>query len=327
MHFANDNGPCQGQYAFMTSVLVLAAVPPESRAGEPVALTPAQARLRKLVLDAVPSPHTQRNYAQALDDLFAFCASRPLTREVLMEWRAGMEALSPSTINVRLSAVRKMIGEARKNGMLGAEEAATLTEVPNISQKGTRLGNWLTREQAKELLAVPDRSTLKGKRDYVILALLVGCALRRNELAELDVQTIQQREGRWVLADLEGKGRRIRTVAIPIWVKQGINAWMTAAGIEDGRLLRSISKSGKINRDTLSDWAVWSVVEQSSKQIGIEHFGAHDLRRTCAKLCRKNGGDLEQIKFLLGHASIQTTERYLGSEQDIEIAVNDNLGL
>jgi integrase len=64
----------------------------------------------------------------------------------------------------------------------------------------------------------------------------------------------------------------------------GINAWMIAAGIEDGRLLRSVSKSGKVNRDTLSDWAVWSVVEQSSKQIGIEHFGAHDLRRTCANV-------------------------------------------
>ncbi|HTF71706.1 MAG TPA: site-specific integrase, partial [Edaphobacter sp.] len=195
------------------------------------------------------------------------------------------------------------------------------------ARRGPRLRNWLTREQAKELLAVPDRSSLKGKRDYVILALLVGCALRRNELAELDVETIQQREGRWVLADLEGKGRRIRTVAIPIWVKQGINAWMTAASIEDGRLLRSVSKSGNINRDTLSDWAVWSVVEQSSKQIGIEHFSAHDLRRTCAKLCRKSGGDLEQIKFLLGHSSIQTTERYLGSDQEIVVAVNDNLGL
>ena len=186
-----------------------------------------------------------------------------------MEWRAGIESLSPSTINVRLSAVRKMVGEAQLAGMIGQEEAATLTEIPNISQKGTRLGNWLTREQAKDLLAVPDRSNLKGKRDYVILALLVGCALRRNELAELDVETIQQRDGRWVLADLEGKGRRIRTVAIPIWVKLGINAWMAAAGIEDGRLLRSVSKSGKVNRDTLSDWAIWSIVEQSSKQIGI----------------------------------------------------------
>jgi len=78
-------------------------------------------------------------------------------------------------MNVRLSAVRKLVGEARRAGMIGQEEAACLTEIPNISQKGTRLGNWLTREQAKELLAVPDRSTLKGKRDdYVILALLVG---------------------------------------------------------------------------------------------------------------------------------------------------------
>jgi integrase len=137
---------------------------------------------------------------------------------------------------------------------------------------------WLTREQAKELLTVPDRSILKGKRDYVILVLLVGCALRRQELATLDVETIQLREGRWVLADFEGKGRRIRTVAIPVWVKQGINAWMTAAAIGDGRLLRSISKGGKVGK-SLSDWAVWSVVEQSAKEIGIERFGAHDLRQ------------------------------------------------
>jgi integrase len=111
------------------------------------------------------------------------------------------------------------------------------------------------------------------------------------------------------------------------WAVRGFFHPLFSAGIDKGRLLRSVSKSGRVNRDSLSDWAVWSVVEQSSKQIGLERFGAHDLRRTCAKLCRKNGGDLEQIKFLLGHSSIQTTERYLGSEQDIEIAVNDNLGL
>ena len=86
----------------MTDLLVLAPQPSESRAGEPLALTPAQALLRKLVLDAMPSPHTRRNYAKALDDLFQFCASRPLSRSLFMEWRAGMESLSPSTINVRL---------------------------------------------------------------------------------------------------------------------------------------------------------------------------------------------------------------------------------
>jgi integrase len=280
-----------------------------------------------MVLDSVKSIHSKRNYAKALDDLFVFCGSQPLSRALLMEYRTTLDHLSPSTINVRLSAIRKLVGEARRNGMIGLEEAANLSDIPNVRQKGARLGNWLTREQAKELLTIPDRSKLKGKRDYVIIALLVGCALRRQELAMLNIEDIQLREGRWVIIDLRGKGGRIRTVAVPIWIKQGIDIWMTEAKIEKGRLLRRLSKSGKIVGDGLGDWAIWSVVEQSSKQIGIEHFGAHDLRRTCAKLCRKSGGDLEQIKFLLGHSSIQTTERYLGSEQDIEIAVNDNLGL
>jgi integrase len=280
-----------------------------------------------MVLDSVVSANSKRNYAQALDALFLFAAGRPLTRALLMEWRATMEKQSPSTVNIRLSAVRKLVSEARRNGMLGAEEAARLTDIPNIRQQGTRLGNWLTKEQARELLVVPDRKSLKGKRDYAILALLVGCGLRRRELASLDVEDIQMREDRWVIIDLCGKGGRIRTVAVPLWVKQGINAWMTAAGIDEGRLFRSVKKGGKQIGESLGDWAVWSVVEKSAKQIGIERFGAHDLRRTCAKLCRKNGGDLEQIKFLLGHSSIQTTERYLGSEQEIAVAVNDNLGL
>jgi site-specific recombinase XerC len=95
----------------------------------------AARQLRKLVLDAVQSPHTRRNYAKALDDLFQFCASRPLSRALLMEWKAGMVSLSPSTTNVRLSAVRKMVTEARRNGMIGHKEAANLTDVPNIRQK------------------------------------------------------------------------------------------------------------------------------------------------------------------------------------------------
>src|ERR1035437_412441 len=247
--------------------LISGAGPAEGAPTPENGLVEAQQRLRQMVLDSVPSPTPRRNYARALDDLFALAAGRPLTRALLMEYRASMEALAPSTINVRLSAVRKLVAEARQNGLIGAEEAASLSAGPNIPQKGTRLGNWLTREQARELLAVPDRSTLKAKRDYCILALLVGCALRRQELATLTVGTLQLREGRWVLADLEGKGRRIRTVAVPAWVKQAIDAWRTPAGIEDGRLLRSIAKGGKIG-ESVGDWAVWSVVEESRSQEG-----------------------------------------------------------
>jgi len=143
-----------------------------------------------------------------------------------------------------------------------------MAAVPNVRQQGTRMGNWLTREQAKELLTVPDGSTMKGKRDYCILALLVGCALRRSELATLKIEDIQLREGRWVIADLRGKGGLVRTVAVPMWVKQAINAWQTAAEVEVGYLLRALFKSGRIRGNQLSDWAVWSVVRGLGQGTG-----------------------------------------------------------
>ncbi len=96
--------------------------------------------------------------------------------------------------------------------------------------------------------ALADRSCPEhpqGKRDYVILALLVGCDLRRRELAGLDVEDFQMRENRWVIADVRGKGGRIGTMAVPVWVKQGINVWLTAAKMEEGRLFRSVKKGGK----------------------------------------------------------------------------------
>ncbi len=106
------------------------------------------AELRRMVLNSVVSEYSKRNYAKALDDFFLFAASRSLTRALLMDWRAAMNKLSPSMVNVRLSAMRKLVTEARRNCVLGAEEAANLTEIPNIAEKGTRPGNWLTREQA-----------------------------------------------------------------------------------------------------------------------------------------------------------------------------------
>jgi integrase len=288
-------------------------------------------RLCTVALSTVTSSHSKRNYAKAYQEVgkYLAAASQPLTRETFLRYREYLveRGLSSSTINVQLSAIRKLVEEARRQGIIDSETAASLTDVPNIKQQGTRQGNWLTRAQAKELLGVPDRERLIGKRDYALLALLLGCGLRRQELAHLKVEEIVEREGRAVIVDLIGKGGRRRTVAVPFWVKESVAAWTAAAGIKEGPLLRPISKSGKIGETALGDWSVWAVVEKCASEIGIKDFGPHDLRRTCAKLCRKAGGDLEQIKFLLGHSSIQTTERYLGSEQEIAVAVNDRWSL
>jgi site-specific recombinase XerD len=97
------------------------------------------------------------------------------------------------------------------------------------------------------------------------------------------------------------------------------------AKIEEGPLLRSFAKNGKAGK-SLSDWAIWPVVEPTEKRIGIKRFEVYDLRHTYAKLCRKSGGDLEQIKFLPGSLSIQTTEWHLESEQEIAVALNLSRG-
>ena len=112
--------------------------------------------------------------------------------------------------------------------------------------------------------------------------------------------------------DLLGKGRRRRTVPVPRWAKAWIDDWVTAAGVSSGCVFRAINKGGRVWGDGLTANIIWSVVQIYAAEIGVPRLAPHDLRRTCAKLCRAAGGDLEQIQLLLGHASIATTERYLG---------------
>ena len=214
------------------------------------------------------------------------------------------------------------------DGMLDPHTAAAIERIPGVPQLGTRAGNWLTRDQAKELLNAPDSNTLTGKRDRAILALLLGCGLRRAELLRLNVEDLEQREARWVIPDLVGKGNRQRLVTIPAGVKARIDLWTKAAGITEGRLFRPVNKGGvMVGEEIRDEKAIWTLVMRYAKETELGKLAPHDLRRTCAKLCRKAGGDLEQIQILLGHASIQTTERYLGTEQALDHAVNDGIGL
>ena len=225
-----------------------------------------------------------------------------------------------------MSAIRKLAIEAADNGLIPHEIANSIARARGVKQRGVRTGNWLTLSQAQELLRCPDLASLKGVRDRAILALLLGCALRRSELAALRFEHLQQRDGRWAIVDIIGKGGRVRTVPVPAWVKVAIDQWTTASGIGAGPVFRSVLKGGRLG-SSLNEKTVWRVLLEYSTSAGLQPIAPHDLRRTCAKLCRAAGGDLEQIQFLLGHASIQTTERYLGTEQDLAHAPNDRIRL
>ena len=189
------------------------------------------------------------------------------------------------------------------------------------------VGNWLTAEQGKRLLLTADGASLRGKRDYATLVILLGCGPRRAELTALRVEDIQQREEHWVIADHVGKGGHIRTIPVPDWVKAGIDVRTVAAGISTGTLLRSIKKAGRIWGNGFSPKVIWGVVKQKARACEIPSLAPYDLRRTCARLCHQASGELEKIQFLLGHVSVQTTERYLGCKQRFRNAVNDRIGL
>jgi integrase len=91
--------------------------------------------------------------------------------------------------------------------------------------------------------------------------------------------------------------------------------WTLGAGINSGPLLRSINKAGRIWGHGFTPKVIWAIVKANAKSCGLPAVASHDLRRTCARLCHQAGGELGQIQFLLGHVSIQTTERYLGCKQ------------
>jgi integrase len=138
---------------------------------------------------------------------------------------------------------------------------------------------------------------------------------------------VQQRDGRWCIVDLLGKHGRIRTVPMPAWVKVAIDAWTTAAGITDGKMFRPVKRGDHVAGTALGEKVIWQLLRPYAEATGVTGIAPHDLRRSCARLCRAAGGELEQIQLLLGHASIQTTERYLGTKQDLIHPPNDGIRL
>jgi site-specific recombinase XerD len=289
-------------------------------------------RLKTLVLDSVSSPITKRVYNLGLNEFFAWYSREPrpgFTKATVNAWRAELEArgLGSVSINVRITAVRKLAVEAADNGLLAPELAAGITRVKGAKSTGVRVGNWLSVQQAQRLLNAPDVTTKKGLRDRAMLAVLLGCGLRRSEVAALTLKHIQQRDNRWCIVDLVGKHGRVRTIPIPTWVKVAIDAWTFAAGLTEGHVLRPVNHGDQITADRLTEKVVWQLLQPYATAAGVPGIAPHDLRRSCAKMCRAAGGELEQIQLLLGHASVQTTERYLGTRQDLVHAPNDGIKL
>src|SRR5215213_63097 len=181
------------------------------------------------VLNSLTSASGQRTYDHAIREFVAWYCSEPrlaFNRTVVLRYRIHLEqrGYAPATINLRLAAVRRVAYEAADAGLLSPALTASIRRVKGVRRIGVRLGNWLTSEQGRRLLECTTPSTLRELRDHAMVAMLIGCR-RRAELLALRLDSIQQREEHWAIADLVGKGGHVRAVPIPTWVEAAVDPW------------------------------------------------------------------------------------------------------
>ncbi len=295
-------------------------------------LNAQERRIIAMVIDGLPSENSRRAYERALKEFFIWHASenRPeLNKALINRYVKSLreQKLSSSTINQKLSAIRKLATEAEDNNLIDSRLANGIRAVRGVPFRGRRTGNWLTKEDAQAWLDAPDVKTLKGVRDRALLAILIGCGLRRAEAAILSFHHIEQREGRWAIVDIVGKRDKMRTVPMPSWAKACVDSWKTVAHLEEGFIFRRVNKGGNLMGESITPQAVRDIVNGYAQKLENQGIAPHDLRRTFAKLTHKGGSPIDQIQLSLGHDSIQTTEKYLGVEQDLTDAPCDHLGL
>lgn len=284
-----------------------------------------------LVVNGLTSEHSRRAYGKAITDFLDWRSIKgdpALNKALVQAYKRELQDrhLAPHTINLRMTAIRRLAAEAADNDLLPEHIAQSIDRVHGIKSAGVRSGNWLTLEQAQTLINTPDVKTVKGLRDRAILSVLIGAGLRRAEVVSFEFRHLVWRENRPIILDILGKGNRTRTVPLPLWADDAIHQWTVAARLEDGKIFRSINKSGVVTQKPLTETAIYGIITETSTLSG-EKIAPHDLRRTYAKLARSGGASLEQIQICLGHASIQTTERYLGTTQNFIDAPGDHINL
>jgi site-specific recombinase XerD len=287
------------------------------------------------VVMSCASPHSQRAYREALRAFVAWGqAHRRLTfsKSTVLAYRQFLiqsKKLAPKSINLHLTALRRIAKEGASSNVLDADVARQIVEdVPTLPNRGVRVGNWLTKERAKRLLAAPNTRTLVGKRDYLVLMLILTAGLRRAEVARLDVSALQEREDRWVLANLRGKGLRVRTIPLPAPTVEAWEDWVEAARITRGRVIRGVSRFGSVMGTGVRENTIWRIVTRYAQQTLGKRVAPHDLRRTFGRLGYAVRKDILELQRLYGHSTSATTERYLGlHEVDLIDPVNDHLGL
>lgn len=214
-----------------------------------------------------------------------------------------------ATVNTYLSALKGVAKEAWMLKLMDVESFQHIRAVRNL--RGSRLprGRALPPEEIRSLFGAceADDSSI-GVRDAALLAVILGCGLRRSEAVGLDLSDIVTDER---ALRVLGKGNKERLAYTPAGTWQRLQKWVEEVrGEKEGPLFTRIRRFDTLTNDRLTDQAVYHVLQVRQRQAGIEKCAPHDLRRTFATAMLDNGEDLITVKDAMGHASVTTTQQY-----------------
>jgi site-specific recombinase XerD len=265
-------------------------------------------------------PLSQKKYGQTIQEFLKFATDNPGPMSVVFSSYLGQlrdRGLASSTINGKRIAVRRFAEWAARVGYIDYIELLKLKDVKSIHTSGSKRGKWLTQEQLKCVLEGPDTSTLTGRRDKVVLAVLIGCAMRREEITQLKWNQLIQQGDVWIFENVKRKhGRTQEAIVVPGYVKQILDEYMPVHRGED-HILVSYNKFGT-PRTSMTAQSVYNIVKQYTSRCGFEGISPHDLRRSSARNYRDSGLELEQIQLLLGHSNVAITQGYVNTIMDLE---------
>jgi integrase len=281
-------------------------------------------------------PSTKAQYIKAIDRLIEARVD-PRNRDQLIRYASELPTSSKSFLGSALNILYKDLANTLKasaNRDNLADVQATLLNIEAMSEilkvsrpKGEKSHIWLTPEQVTQLTALPDRTTVQGRRDWIVLSLLL-CGLRREEVATITFDRVQKRpmtngQLRTVL-EVTGKGAKNRTVPIQPMIAKRLEEWRAEVG--DGLIARAVNKSGTVN-GSLSGKSVYSIVQKYGALIELPQLQPHDLRRTFAQAGWHGTHDLLLVMTQLGHEDPETTRDYLDLHVSLDTTISDFMTL
>ncbi|MFZ5887914.1 MAG: tyrosine-type recombinase/integrase [Chloroflexota bacterium] len=285
---------------------------------------------------AALQPSTKAKYKREIEAMHA-AGVNPADHAALQAYADGLKSSRKQFLK---SALRLMVQGIEQEVKAGATpqnlkqtQAALLrleamrSAVTVQQHKGTKAHTWLSQAQVKLMTSLcPD--TLEGKRDYIVLGLLLGAGLRREELVTLTFENVKQQPTKGgkmrTVLEVTGKGAKSRVIPISDKLAAHLQEWRNIVG--GGYIARSLGMKKELG-DSLSAVAVFEIVRKYGWLIGMYELAPHDLRRTYAQLGYEAGVPITQLSTLLGHANVATTQRYLNLALDLESTASDFIPL